>query len=89
MFFDLWSAVGIFISDFFFWYLTTIYVKRCNGNLIIQVMLVAGAINANDFISKYLAPRFFSNIIPATLAAAAGAGVAMFYDKCKKGAIKK
>ncbi|MBI2459775.1 MAG: hypothetical protein HYV53_04515 [Parcubacteria group bacterium] len=64
--------------------MTTIYVKRCNGNLIIQVMIVAGAINASDFMSKYLAPRFFSNIIVAILAAAAGSGVAMLWDKWRK-----
>lgn len=84
MVFDFTSAVSIFLSDFVFWFLTTIFVKRCNGNFILQVMVVAGLTNSSDFISKYFAPRFFSNLIVAFLAAAAGTGFAMLYDRRRK-----
>jgi hypothetical protein len=82
--FDLTSALGIFAGDFFFWFLTTIYVKKCNGNLIVQIMLVAGLTNLCDFVSKYFAPQHFSNIVVAFLAAATGTGAAMLYDRWGK-----
>lgn len=84
MIFDFTSAASIFVSDSLFWFLTTIFVKRCHGNFIVQVMMVAGLINASDFVSKYFAPRFFNNIVVAFLAAALGAGLAMLYEKNKK-----
>ena len=79
--FDVQSALFIFIADFIFWFLTTIFVRHCNGNLIIIVMIVAGLTNASDFVSKYFAPRYFNNIIVAIIAAAVGAGLAMLIDK--------
>lgn len=81
---DYVSALGIFLGDFFFWFLTTIYVKKCNGNLIVQIMLVAGLTNMCDFVSKYFAPQHFSNVLVAFLAAATGTGAAMLYDRRAK-----
>lgn len=84
LFFDVTSALSIFISDFIFWFLTVIFVRRCNGNLIVSAMIVAGLTNSSDFVSKYFAPRYFNNIIVAFLAAAIGTGCAMLVDKWRK-----
>ena len=82
--FDLWRALGVFISDFIFWFLTIIYVRSANDNFIIKTALVVGAVNASDFSSKYFASQCYSNIIVAYSAGLLGAGVAMLYDRWRK-----